>query len=225
MKLSRCFHFVCFALAGLVLSEPTAAITLGRLRGASVLGHPLALTIPLQTTDDEDVSGLCVAADIYFGESQIEASNVTARLEVGAGSALVRIAVRKPVDEPVVTVYLKTGCQQQSMRKYVLLSEFSSEVQAPTIATLTDVVPAKGSARVSSPSMTAVAPFSQQPPAQSQAKPPSKTKSGAVPAFSKAVAGTEFLERSEKSVAAPSQSKTKLAKKKSAASGGARLKL
>lgn len=203
MKSSRCFHFVCFALAGLVLSEPTAAITLGRLRGASVLGHPLALTIPLQTTDDEDVAGLCVAADVYFGESQIEASNVTARLEVGAGSALVRVSVRKPVDEPVVTVYLKTGCQQQSMRKYVLLSEFSSEVQAPSVPAMTDAALAKGSVRSSASNMAAVTPINQQLSEQSLAKRPAKTKPSVDHTAAKAIAGADFLRGAEKSVAVP----------------------
>jgi Arc/MetJ-type ribon-helix-helix transcriptional regulator len=42
--------------------------------------------------------------------------------------------VRKPVDEPVVTVYLRTGCQTQSTRKYVMLAEVSSDVTQLPVA-------------------------------------------------------------------------------------------
>lgn len=147
MKFSRCYTFVCCALAGWVLSEPTAAMSLGRLRGAAVLGQPMALTIPLQSNADEDVSGLCVGADVYFGESAVESSHVTARLDGAGAAAVIRVSVRKPVDEPIVTLYLKTGCQQQTTRKYVLLSDFSSEIQPAVVPLAADPVPRTANAR------------------------------------------------------------------------------
>lgn len=226
MKLSRCYHFVCWALAGLVLSEPTAAMTLGRLRGASVLGQPLALTVPLQTSADEDVGSLCVAAEAYFGESQVEPSSVTARLEGGPGSALIRVSVRKPVDEPVVTVYLKLGCLQQSTRKYVLLSEFSSEVEAPQVPVLGAAVVAKEVVRANPPSMAAIGSNAPLPPAQPAGKRSPKAKSVADSVAPKVLASSEFLQGTEKTTAAaPSQSKTPSSKKKGVTAGGARLKL
>lgn len=129
MTLSRLFHCLCLACAGLAISAPSAAITMGRLRGASVLGQPLDLTVSLQGTQSDEVADLCPAADVYFGESQVDASRVFVRLGNYDGATSIRLSVRKPVDEPIVTVYLKLGCQQQSTRKYVLLSEFASEVQ------------------------------------------------------------------------------------------------
>lgn len=112
-----------------MFSQPSAAITMGRLRGASVLGQPLDLAIPLQLGNGEDVAGLCVAADAYFGDLQVDSSQVSTHLGLFNGEAAIRLYVRRPVDEPVVTVYVKVGCQQQSTRKYVLLSEFASETQ------------------------------------------------------------------------------------------------
>ena len=135
MKHSRLSVRIGLALVALALSQSVAAFSLGRLRGATVLGQPMELAVAVQTSADEDLTGICVAADVYFGESLVEPSQVRARVESsGAGTASVRLSVRKPVDEPVVTVYLRTGCQTQSTRKYVLLAEFSSEItQLPVI--------------------------------------------------------------------------------------------
>ena len=129
MKHSRLFFGLCLALAVTAFSQSAAAFSLGRPRGATVLGQPLEVSVSVQASGDEDLAGLCVAADVYFGESPVEASLVRARLEqLNGGVSVIRVTVGKPVDEPVVSVYLRTGCQTQSVRKYVLLSEFASEV-------------------------------------------------------------------------------------------------
>lgn len=227
MKLLRCSYLVCLTLAVLVFSGATAATTLGRLRGAAVLGHPLALTVPLQTADENDANGLCVAADVYFGDSPIESSNVTARVEGGGAATYIRISVRKPVDEPVVTVYAKVGCQQQSTRKYVLLSEFPSEVQTPQVPTTGgETALAKGSGPTNSVGVASTAAVNHQLPTQSSEKRSTKTKSAVNPVTSAIAEGTEPIRRLKKDVSADSQSSTYRAKKHSGTeSGGARLKL
>lgn len=134
MKYSRLFFGLSLALAVTAFSQSAAAFSVGRPRGAAVLGQPMELLVPLQAAAEEDLAGLCVAADVYFGESPVEASQVRVRLESPSGAGpVVQVSVRKPVDEPVVTVYLRTGCQTQSVRKYVLLSEFASEIAAPQV--------------------------------------------------------------------------------------------
>lgn len=223
MKFSRYYTFFCWALAGWVLSEPTFAMTLGRLRGAAVLGQPLAVTIPLQATGTEEARDLCVGADVYFGESMVEVSNVTARLEGGAGAAWIQVSVRKPVDEPIVTLYLKTGCQQPFMRKYVLLSEFSSEVQPPPLA-------AVGKERVQSlPSVAAavVAPESSQTKSFAVAKRRTLVEPAAnlVAVTQAASAVTMRASDSEKNAKTQEPSKTIPRKKKAIAVAGARLQL
>lgn len=223
MKFLRCYTIVCCALAGWALSESATAMSLGRLRGASVLGQPLALTIPLQSTGDEDVSGLCVVADVFFGDAMVEASQVTARLEGGSGATFIRVSVRKPVDEPIVTLYLKTGCQQQSTRKYVLLSEFSSEVQPPLVASepglgaggVRSGVP-QGAPGAGGVSASAVAATGGKRPAKS--RPVAETPGPTMPA----PAVRKSLPEPEKRASAPPN--PGVAKKK-AATGAARLQL
>ena len=134
MKHLRLFFGLGLAVAVTAISQSATAFSLGRPRGAAVLGQPMELSVPVQAAAEEDLAGLCVAADVYFGDSPVDTSQVRARLESpNGGGALVKVSVRKPVDEPVVTVYLRTGCQTQSVRKYVLLSEFASEIASPPV--------------------------------------------------------------------------------------------
>lgn len=227
MKFSSCYTFVCCALAGFVLSQPTAAMTLGRLRGASVLGQPLALTIPLQLASDEDASGLCVGADVYFGDAPVEASNVSTRLEVAVGAALIRVSVRKPVDEPIVTLYLKTGCQQKSTRKYVLLSEFSSEVQSAQLVTAQDAGMDKTAVRPDTSRTAAALPVVPLRPASSATKRPARAYPAAEPVVrtQSAPLVPMVLEDSTKHATAPVPPPKLNAAKRKAGTGGARLQL
>jgi hypothetical protein len=143
MKNTRLFLGMCLALAGVALSQPSAAFSLGRLRGPTVLGQALEVFVPIQASVDEDLVGMCVAADVYYGDSAVEFSKVTVRTDTAVGGvSTIRISARKPVDEPVVTVYLRIGCQTQSSRKYVLLSEYSTEVATlPTVGEIVGLGP------------------------------------------------------------------------------------
>ena len=106
------------------------ALTLGKARGAVLLGQPLILTIALQYEADEAVSDWCFDADVYYGDVRQEGSRVTAtpvRADTGTPTG-VRVAAAAPVDEPVVTVYLRSGCGFKTSRKYVLLSDLASDL-------------------------------------------------------------------------------------------------
>lgn len=116
-----------------VYMEPSLAFSVGRLRGAALLGQPLDVAIALQAAPDEDVVSLCVAADVLYGESSVEGRLVSARIGMSGSPTDIRVTAAKPIDEPVVTVYLRLGCQQQSTRKYVLLAEYASEVVPPKV--------------------------------------------------------------------------------------------
>lgn len=220
MKPLRLFHCICLAFSALTLSEPSAAITLGRLRGASVLGQPLDLSIPLQVAGGEDVAGLCVAADVYFGDLPVDSSQVAVHLGSSNGASAVRLSVRRPVDEPVVTIYVKAGCQQQSMRKYVLLSEFTSELQPhPSPALAADSAEIMGRALGSSAGTNVNASSLARPqaPAVSRVE-KSKARNGLA-------SHLEVAAQMPKLAEAPSRSSAHAPLKKAPLVGGARLKL
>ncbi|QDL54041.1 hypothetical protein [Rhodoferax aquaticus] len=110
----------------------SSAITLGRVRGPALLGQELEVAVPVQIAADEDASALCFNADVYYGDNRVDPARVSvssSATQQGSDS-VVRVLVRQRIDEPVVTVYLRSGCGLQATRKYVLLADMPSEPAA-----------------------------------------------------------------------------------------------
>ena len=108
------------------------ALTLGRVRGAALVGRPLDLSIVAQLAPDEAAGSLCVEADVFYADTRQDSSRVRVVVEPGAGqTANVRVTSSVPVDEPMVTIYLKAGCDQKITRRYVLLADVASEPASP----------------------------------------------------------------------------------------------
>ena len=114
------------------------ALQMGRVRGSALLGQSLEVSVPLQFGPEEDATQTCFEAEVFYGDVRQESS--TTALASGGQTSSVRIRSRAGVDEPVVTVYLKSTCGQKSSRRYVLLADLASEVVAPVQAV---VVPAR----------------------------------------------------------------------------------
>ncbi|RYF64361.1 MAG: hypothetical protein EOO22_24475, partial [Comamonadaceae bacterium] len=92
------------ALAG--LSLPSLALTIGRPQGATWIGKPLDLVIPLALDEGENGSNLCLEAEVVQGDARIDDRRVTVALEPGASASNPRLHVRSTVaiEEPVVNV-------------------------------------------------------------------------------------------------------------------------
>lgn len=107
---------------------PVHAFSLGKLRGAALVGQPLELSVGVQLAPDDETATQCLGAEVMYGDALVEASSVSVRLVTPAtGGGSIAVSVRRPVDEPVVTVYLRSGCKTAVSRKYVLLAELVSE--------------------------------------------------------------------------------------------------
>jgi hypothetical protein len=135
------YRALALAACGWLLASEAAALTLGRARGAVLVGRPLELSIPV-TMDGPDSEGACATADVFYGEQKLTRAP-TVRWEPGGGTqGSLRITSALPVDEPMVTVYLKVGCAQTATRRYVLLSELppDSQVVAPAVRSAPPVV-------------------------------------------------------------------------------------
>lgn len=114
------------------------ATSFGPMRGAAIVGSPFNVTLATQVDSTAGLSALCIAADVFFGDSQIPPDRVRISIEKGvsANQALIRIRTNAAVNEPVVTVVARGGCTQSITRKYVLLAEIQPDglSQAPTVA-------------------------------------------------------------------------------------------
>lgn len=120
-------------LALLCVALDVNALALGRVRSAVLVGQPLSLTVPVQLVADEDISELCIDADVFYGDMRQERSRVAVTPSPAAHgqSAFVRIVSKGVVDEPVVTIELRAGCSFKTSRRYVLLADMASAVDAP----------------------------------------------------------------------------------------------
>ena len=128
-----------FALIGgliVSLALTASALTLGRVQGAAWIGQPLELVIPLQLDQESTEGGLCPQADIFDGDSRQDPSQVRTTAEISSQNdvAKIKIVSTVPVDEPVVTVYLRVGCTQKIAKRFVLLAEYRGAPSGPTAA-------------------------------------------------------------------------------------------
>lgn len=159
MSVSRRFLLWVWFVLLAVVAGAAHAFSLGKLRGAAILGQPLELSVGVQMAADEDAGAACITAEVMYGDALVEGSAVSARLVTSeAGAASIIVTVRRSVDEPVVTVYLRSGCRTSVSRKYVLLAEPLSESQplvklpqVPAVVAPVNAVDAKAGAADVSP--------------------------------------------------------------------------
>lgn len=177
------------------------AASLGRHSGAAVIGRPLDIRVQALLGPGEDLNALCVQADVFYGDAQVSPGAVRTipQRSTPDAEASLRIQSSVPVDEPVVTVYLRAGCSSPFSRRYVLLADPVTEAQsaapvAPTVAPAPVVnpappargLPSAGSLTGSSPATSGagavVAPSAEGAAGGSTAEPARAVPPAAVPA-------------------------------------------
>jgi len=109
-----------------VTATHSVALSLGGPQGNAVIGHPFDLMIKGTINADEALSGLCLEAELLYGDSRVPASDVSVSIhKLGAdGSGILRVRSSQPVNEPVVTLVLKAGCSSRFSRSYALLADY-----------------------------------------------------------------------------------------------------
>ena len=127
----------CILLSTAVSS---AAVTLGKHSGAAVIGRPLDVRVQVLMAPGEDIGGLCIGADVFYGDSQVPGSQVrsTPQKTTLDAEGFVRVQSFQAVNEPIVTVYVRAGCNTPFTRRFVLLADPITEPSlqpAPTPAT------------------------------------------------------------------------------------------
>ncbi|HVZ46734.1 MAG TPA: hypothetical protein VHA82_23205 [Ramlibacter sp.] len=123
MDLRRLTCLLALAALAVFSSPESLALGLGHARGAVFIGRPLNVAIPA-TMESDDPASPCVDADVFQGDSRMNARRVTTQWEPAAsGGGTVRVLSESVVEEPVVTIYLRVGCLNKITRRYVLLAE------------------------------------------------------------------------------------------------------
>jgi len=171
-----------FVLAGTALGS--AALNLGRARGAAWIGQSLELVVPVQIDSAQSDGALCAEADVFHGDSRQDNSRIQIQVEpTGQPDTFnLRILSSALIDEPVVTVYLRAGCTQKSSRKFVLLADLPNEnvvvqsrqitqIPVPTVVPVDALSIAPTQANASLTTSTVAANKSVLPPVSTAPKP------------------------------------------------------
>jgi pilus assembly protein FimV len=119
------------ALLGVAVSS--SALTLGRARGAVVLGQPLSLAIEVRLDSPDEATAQCFSVEVLHGDVPIDPNRVRVVVQAQGGAsqdAVIRIRSSAVIDEPVVGVVLQALCGQQGSRRYDFLPEFPPELLA-----------------------------------------------------------------------------------------------
>ncbi|MES2582762.1 MAG: hypothetical protein V4627_08610 [Pseudomonadota bacterium] len=111
----------------------SAALTLGRAQGAVFVGKPLDLRVQVQFDSTEDAQAACMDAEVFYGDVPLDTSKIAVTLEPGgARGPTVRVTSSVLVNEPIVTVNFRMGCQQKLSKRYTVFPEVAtSVVEAP----------------------------------------------------------------------------------------------
>ncbi|MEZ5665472.1 MAG: hypothetical protein R3E94_18365 [Burkholderiaceae bacterium] len=119
-------------------------MTLGRHSGAAVIGRPLDIRAQVQLAPGESLDELCLSADVFYGDSQVGMVRTQTQQPAPDAQASLRIQTSQAINEPIVTVYVRAGCQAPFTRRYVLLAD---PVNEPVTAPSAVNVPTQGAVR------------------------------------------------------------------------------
>lgn len=108
----------------LVTATHSVALSLGGTQGSVIIGRPLDILVQSSMDAEDAASGLCLEAEVLYGDARVPASAITAAIHRAGSDGALRVRVSQPVNEPIVTVILKAGCQQNFKRSYSLLADF-----------------------------------------------------------------------------------------------------
>jgi len=109
----------------LVTATQVSAVSLGAAQGSVVIGRPLDVLVQSSITAAEAASGLCLEADVLYGDVRVPPTAVTVAIhQIGAdGTGALRIRATPLVNEPIVTVAVRAGCGASFRRAYTLLAD------------------------------------------------------------------------------------------------------
>jgi len=140
-----------YAIGGVLLLVAThgAALSLGGTQGGAIIGRPLDILIKANANAADTSEGLCLEADVQYGETRLVPSLVSVAVQKLAedGSGTVRVRTTQPVNEPIVTLTVRAGCSQKYTRSYTLLADFEplpvASSREAAMTRLPEVAPAR----------------------------------------------------------------------------------
>ena len=138
------FAMLCVALG-------SQALTLGPVQGTAVLGQALDVMVQVQLEATEEAAPLCFEAEVLHADARQDGGKVRTVVEKLAQNrtANVRVLSSALIDEPVVTITLRSICGPKISRRYVLFADLPEQgvVLASPTALVSVPAPSVGASR------------------------------------------------------------------------------
>lgn len=125
----RSFWVVLLCAACILWPQLSDAMSLGRSRGAAVLGRGVDITalVSMEPAEATPEAG-CFSAEVFYGESRIGEQSISITpVRASPTEMTVRVRSSTLIDEPFVTLYVRITCGQTLARRYVFLADSPSE--------------------------------------------------------------------------------------------------
>lgn len=125
----RQFWLGCILLSTVLSS---AAASLGRHSGAAVIGRPLDVRVQVLLAPGEELNALCLAAEVRYGDTLLPSTVVSVSPQRTApdAEASIRVQAARAIDEPIVMVTVRAGCNASHSRQFVFLADLVPDTQA-----------------------------------------------------------------------------------------------
>jgi pilus assembly protein FimV len=123
---------IIFGIVLFVASTLASALSFGRVRGVALLGRSLDLSIQSTLEAQEGVpDASCLGVEVFYGDTRVSPAAVSVSPErTSAGELRIRVRASTVVDEPIVTLFVRSNCPGAVLsRRYVLLAEVLSETE------------------------------------------------------------------------------------------------
>ena len=133
MKVAYKVNVVCGLLL-LCTAMESPALTLGRAQGAVFIGKSLDLRVQVEFDAPEEAQAACMDAEVFYGETALDSSKIAVTVEPGGvRGPSVRVTSPVLVNEPIVTVNFRVGCQQKLSKRYTVFPEVATSVVEPPV--------------------------------------------------------------------------------------------
>lgn len=114
---------VAAAAAMALASGEVLALGLGVPNTRAMLGETLRMTIPLELESGEDSDDGCPQAEVFYGDSRIDAGKVILGVSSQSGRhRVMSVRVVQSINEPLVEVTVSYGCAARLQRKFTVFA-------------------------------------------------------------------------------------------------------
>lgn len=141
-----------------VAASSASAVGIGSGSPAAVMGQPLDFAVQVRLEPGAGLEPQCVEAEVTVGERRVPAYQVGTAVEmIGVDLARVRVRTQQPIDEPVLGIDLRLGCQARLARRFVVLADppLHMPSAAPPLAALIQEPPASAPVALTAPEAAA----------------------------------------------------------------------